>query len=87
MQFQILGISPLSVTWLCMTWFYFLVVLLFRCVNWGKPERPQYSQEWYVRQVHENLLNKNDLPLTVAECVRTSHLQKYTERIQFNPHC
>ena len=28
---------------------------------------PQYSQKWYVRQVHENLLNKNGLPYTVAE--------------------
>ena len=28
---------------------------------------PQYSQEWYVHQVHENLLNKNSLPHTVAE--------------------
>ena len=34
---------------------------------------PQYSQEWYVRQVHENILNKNSLPHTVAECVRTYH--------------
>ena len=48
---------------------------------------PQYSQEWYVRQVHKNLLNKNDLPHTVAECVRTSRSQKYTERIRFAPHC
>ena len=28
---------------------------------------PQYSQEWYVHQVHENLLNKNDLSHAVAE--------------------
>ena len=43
--------------------------------------KPQYSQEWYVRHVHETLLNKNGLPHTIAECVRTSCLQKYTERI------
>ena len=35
------------------------------------------------RQVDKNLLNKNDLPHIVAECVCTSRLQKYTERIRF----
>ena len=40
-----------------------------------------------MRKVHENLLNKNSLPHTVAECVCTSCLQKYTERIWFVPHC
>ena len=29
--------------------------------------KPQYSQEWYVRRVHKNLLNENGLPHTVAE--------------------
>ena len=28
---------------------------------------PQYSQEWYVYQVHKNLMNKNGLPYTAAE--------------------
>ena len=28
---------------------------------------PQHSQEWYMRQVHKNLLNKKGLLHTVAE--------------------
>ena len=43
--------------------------------------KPQYSQEWYVRQVHKNLLNKNGLPYTAAELYalpfRESVLKEY----------
>ena len=63
------------------------ITIIQNLVSGVSLSEPQYSQEWYVRQVLENLLNKNDLPHTVAECVCTSRSQKYTERIRFAPHC
>ena len=39
----------------------------YKVVVGASLSKPQYSQEWYVRQVHKNLLSKNSLPYTAAE--------------------
>ena len=47
--------------------------------SWASLSKPQYSQEWYVRQVHENLLNKNDLPHTAyTHPIHKSILKEYS---------
>ena len=57
-------------------WMTILILLIGASLS-----EPQYSQEWYVRQVHKNLLNKNGLPYTAAELyaspVRESVLKEY----------